>query len=112
MAVDPVDPSTVTTVTTVGLGVIGGALSLVFGGNTLTIPQRLGCVVSGGAVAFVSCPLIGMFWHGAPEQLYGVTGFLSGLVGMNLVRGILAWSNRYEKKMPDAIDRKIGGDKP
>lgn len=108
---DHTDPALTTTLTTVGLGIVGGALSLVFGGNTLTLPQRLGCVVSGGAVAFVSCPLISLFWKEAPEQLFGVSGFLSGLVGMNLVRGILAWSNRYEKKIPDTIDRKIGGDK-
>ncbi len=109
---EPTDPALSTTLTTVCLGIVGGALSLVFGGNTLTLPQRVGCVVAGGAVAFVSCPLISLFWSGAPEQLFGVTGFLSGLVGMNLVRGILAWSNRYEKRLPDTIDRKIGGDKP
>lgn len=99
----------VTTGTTVGLGLAGGVLSLIFGGNNLTMIQKIGCVCCGGLVAFVSCPLIALFYKDAPTQLYGVAGFFSGLIGLNLVRGILVWSNRSEKSVPGLLDRRIMG---
>jgi hypothetical protein len=91
------------------LGLAGGVLSLIFGGNNLNLVQKIGCVCCGGLVAFVSCPLIGMFYKDAPVQLLSVAGFFSGLIGLNLVRGVLVWANRSEKSVPGMIDRRIMG---
>ena len=110
VVVNVVDDQLITTGTTVGLGIAGGVLSLIFGGNNLTTIQKFGCVACGGFVAFVSCPLITVFYRDAPPQLFGVVGFFSGLIGLNLVRGILVWSNRSERRVPDMIDKRVGID--
>lgn len=103
-------PEQITTGTTIALGASGGALSLIFGGRTFTWPQKIGVVASGSILAFVACPLIKVVWPAAPDQLFGITGVFCGLIGLNVVRGVLAWGNRAEKSVPDRIDRTIGTD--
>lgn len=104
------NPDVVTTASTVSLGVTGGALSLVFGGSDLTLAQKIGCVVSGGVLAYVAVPTITVVWPEAPKQIFGIAGFFAGLIGMNVVRGVLAWGKRAEKQVPDAIDKRLGTD--
>lgn len=105
---DVLNADTVTTASTVGLGFTGGALSLVFGGNDLTYAQKIGCVVSGGVLAYVAVPAITVAWSDAPKQIFGIAGFFAGLVGMNVVRGVLAWGKRAEKRVPAEIDKRLG----
>jgi hypothetical protein len=104
------DAQQTTTITTVGLGLAGGVLSLIFGGNQLTLVEKIGCIACGGLVAYIACPLISLFYPEAPHQLYGVTGFFSGLIGLNVVRGILVWSNRNERRIPEMLDKRVGMD--
>lgn len=100
----------IATATTVGLGLAGGGLTVVFSGSNLTKLQKVACVFTGGVFAYVVTPVITVFWAEAPKQLFGISAFFSGLVGMYLVKGIILWAKRAEGKVPNYIDKRIGVD--
>jgi len=98
------------TITTIGLGTAGGILSTIFGKSSLSWVQTIGCVISGSVLAYICVPMVSVLWSNAPKQLDGVFGFFLGLIGHNIVKGVLAWGNRAERRVPDVIDKKLGTD--
>jgi len=103
-----------------GLGLVGGTMSVLFGPDKLTPWQRIGCIAAGGACAFVLAPLIVVIYPNANERIISLAGFVLGIGGLFIVRGILAWWSRLQKRIPDLLDRQAGteskekqeGDKP
>jgi len=99
-----------TTIVTTGLGLIGGALSVVFGPIGMTAWQKVWCIIAGGTCAFVGAPLVTLFWPSANVRVIALAGFLFGIAGLFLVRGFLAWLSRLERRLPDHLDKRAGID--
>lgn len=100
---------TATAATSIGLGGVGGALSVIFGGQ-MPVSHKIGCVVSGFAIAAVIPPVVPIFWTDPPPQVYTIMGLFCGLVGMFIVKGVLAWGQRFQLKIPGIIDDRTGID--
>lgn len=105
----PPDESTTAAVTT-GLGLVGGLLSVLLGPTDLSRWQKLGCVIAGGSCAFVGAPLVTVAFPAAGPRVISLAGFVLGLSGLFLVRGLTAWMSRFEQQIPDEIDRRAGLD--
>lgn len=99
-----------TQIITTGLGLVGGVMPVLYGQDNLTVRQRAGCVLAGGATAFALSPLITVAWPAAPTGVLCASGYLFGIAGIFIVRGLLAWLKRAEGRIPDQIDRRTGID--
>jgi hypothetical protein len=105
------EASTLTTqIIATGLGLVGGIMPVLYGQDNLTPRQRGGCVLAGGTTAFALSPLIPVAWPTAPTGVICAAGYFFGIGGIFLVRGLLAWLNRAERRLPDQIDRRAGID--
>lgn len=99
-----------TTLITTGLGLIGGAMSVLFGPAQMSAWQKVGCIVAGGTCAFVGAPLVTLVWPSANERIVALAGFLFGIAGLFLVRGLLVWLARLERRIPEELDKRAGID--
>jgi hypothetical protein len=102
-------PHISTQVVATGLGLVGGLMPVLYGEESMTLGQRAGCVIAGGATAFCGSPLIELAWPSAPTSAVCAAGYLFGMAGIFFARGFMAWLRRAEKRLPDAIDRRTGG---
>lgn len=104
----PDAPQISTQVVATGLGLVGGLMPVLYGEESMSVAQRAGCVLAGGATAFCGSPLIEIAWPGAPTSVVCAAGYLFGMAGIFFSRGFMAWLRRAEKRLPDAIDRRTG----
>lgn len=104
---EPTPDPTASTVLTGLFGLVGGVLSLLFGGHNLNPWQRIGCLISGVACSIVFGPVVLLIWPSCPSAMLSAAGLVIGLGGLFIVRALLVWWRLAERGLPGAISKAV-----